>query len=332
VSNINFSIRTDLAIEIPDLKERVIKSEDSIDDDVEVLNKSIKQIKITEVKIKNNASAKRLGKEQGTYITIEYKQLYKDNAYHENIVDVLTNNIKHLMRNNSSNNILIIGLGNWNITPDALGPKVVSKVLVTRHIKNFLPNAIKNSVKTVSAISPGVLGITGLETSEVVKGICEKTKPDLLIIIDSLAARDTSRLNSTIQITNTGITPGMGMGNKRTKLSKEQLNTEIISIGVPTVIDAATLVNDTMDQILYSVMDFFKHNVDQHAFLSTLNELNNQKKYDIIKKTLTPYGQNMFVTPKEVDEVIDRLSNIISDSINIAIHGKKIVKIIGNKI
>ena len=310
----NFSVRTDLALESYQMNQN------STLDGIEIKTQSFNDIQVTNVKITSESAGKKISKPKGNYITIECPKLRKNNVeYREQIIKILSDNINNLLENKKHDNVLIIGLGNWNITPDSLGPKVISKILVTRHIKNFIPNELKNSVCCVSAISPGVLGITGLETFEVVKGICEKINPDLIFIIDSLAARSSSRINSTIQLSNTGITPGAGMGNKRITLDKKNLGCEIISIGVPTVIDAATLVNDTMDKILEAMSQAYKKNFDID-FLDTLNEIDSNEKYDLIKNILEPYEENMFVTPKEVDEVVERLSNIIANAINISLH------------
>lgn len=309
-----FSVRTDLALESYQMNK------DSNLDGIEIKTQSFDDIQVTIVKITNTNGEKKLSKPIGNYITIECPKLVKNNVkYREQIIKILSDNINKLLENKKHDNVLIIGLGNWNITPDALGPKVISKVLVTRHIKNFIPDELKNSVRCVSAISPGVLGITGLETFEVVKGICEKTNPDLIFVIDSLAARSSSRINSTIQLSNTGISPGAGMGNKRVALDKKTLGSEIISIGVPTVIDAATLVNDTMDKILDAMRDLCEKNFERD-FFDTLNNIDSMQKYSMIKNILDPYEENMFVTPKEVDEVIERLSNIIANAINISLH------------
>ena len=309
----NFSIRTDLAIESCQLNNNETDLHG-----IKISTENFDDIKVTCVKITNEIGEKNLCKPKGNYITIECPKLRKnDNNCREEIIKILSDNINKLIKNKKHDNVLIIGLGNWNITPDALGPKVISKILVTRHIKNFVPEQLKKSLCSVSAISPGVLGITGLETFEVVKGICEKTNPDFVFIIDSLAARNSSRINSTIQLSNTGITPGAGIGNKRITLDKKNLGCEIISIGVPTVIDAATLINDTMDKILEQIS--YQQKLQNNFFIA-LNNINSEEKYELIKNILEPYEENMFVTPKEVDQVIDQLSNIIANAINISIH------------
>lgn len=287
---------------------------------IKIFTEDFKNIHVTTVKIINDNGEKKIGKPKGTYITIESPMLNKNSVEcRRQSIKILADSIKKLLADKKFDNILIVGLGNWNITADALGPKVISKVLVTRHMKNFVANELKNTLRTVSAVSPGVLGITGIETFEIVKGICERTKPDLTIIVDSLAARNSSRINSTIQLADTGITPGAGMGNKRVTLDKESLGCEVISIGVPTVIDAATLINDTMDKILNVMVEAYEKNFE-HDFMLNLSNLSSDEKYNLITEILNPYEENMFVTPKEVDEVIERLSNIIANAINISLH------------
>lgn len=319
MSQENKFIRTDLAIESREMyKTNQIGG-------VKIITQDFKNIRVTSVGIINSIGEKNLNKPRGTYVTLECPFLEKNSLdYREQVIKILAHNLKKLVYKKNKTkpeNILIFGLGNKNITADSLGPKTVSKVLVTRHIKNFIPEELKNFIKTVSAISPGVLGVTGLETFEILKGICEKTKPDLAIIIDSLAARNISRINSTIQLADTGITPGAGVNNKRKSLNKYTLGCDVISIGVPTVIDAATLVNDTMDKIIDEMISFSKQNFE-HDFFITFNNLDSDEKYSLIKKILSPYENNMFVTPKEVDNVIERLSNIIANAINICLHEK----------
>ena len=327
-------IRTDLAIESKEIYNT------SQIDGVKIITQDFKNIKVTSVKIINQIGEKNLDKPKGNYITIECPLLNKNSIdYREQVIKILSDNLKKLINNLNNNsstqknkpeNILIIGLGNWNITADSLGPKTISKVLVTRHLKKFIPKEleIKNSIKTISAISPGVLGITGIETYEIIKGLKEKINPDLIIIIDSLAARNISRINSTIQISDTGITPGSGINNNNIKnqkqnlnLNKKSLGCDIISIGVPTVIDAGTLINDTIDKILDIMILYNKKSFEQDFFMA-LDKLDSQKKYNLIKKILAPYENNMLVTPKEVDDIIEHLSNIIANAINITLHEK----------
>jgi len=212
---------------------------------------------------------------------------------------------------------LIVGLGNWNVTPDALGPKVVDRVLVTRQFFVAYKKDRDETVANVSAISPGVMGLTGIETGEIVKGIVEKTNPDLVIAIDSLASRKMNRVSTTIQISDTGINPGSGVGNKRIGLNEEYLGIPVIAIGVPTVVDAATMVNDTIDLIIDSMKEQAQVGTE---FYSMLERVSNEEKYQLIKEVLEPYMPNVLVTPKEIDQLIDDLSIIIANGLNIALH------------
>ena len=314
----NFQVRTDLAIEAREMideRQEQVKTEP---DGVEVETKEGECYTLTRVSIGNDAGSEAMGKPKGEYITIESQEL-KDNAIecHEEIIQLLAEQLREMAQIKEHECILIAGLGNWNITPDALGPKVISRVLVTRHLQGTLPEEIESTVRPVAAISPGVMGITGIETGEIIKGLVEKLNPSLLIAIDALAARRSSRINATIQMSDTGVAPGAGVGNKRMELNQETLGIPVIAIGVPTVVDAATLVNDTMDRILSSMISQTENGSD---FYRMLQDLEQEEKYTMITEILDPYTENMFVTPKEVDAVIDRLSNIIANGINIALH------------
>lgn len=309
--------RTDLAIEADILQHSETK------EDIEgvkiIIENGLKDdINVTWVKILNEKGSKTMGKPIGNYITIE-SQLMKQNSItlHEDIIKIMADKLVKLTQLKDDTSILVVGLGNWNITPDALGPKVVSKILVTRHLLQNIPEEIDNSVRMVSAISTGVMGITGMETGEIVKGIVQNVKPDLVIAIDALAARKTSRINTTIQISDTGISPGSGVGNTRMALNQKTLNVPTIAIGVPTVVDAATMVNDTMDKILDEMSVQAKKGSEFYNMLKIINE---DEKYSLILDILEPYSGNMFVTPKEVDAVIDGLADIIGNALNIALH------------
>ncbi|MEA4972544.1 Germination protease [bioreactor metagenome] len=311
--NKKYSIRTDLAMEACELLNREITE----DDGIKTETKMYEDIEVTYVKITNKKGSKTVGKPIGKYITVASDKMKGNDAdFRKQVIEKTAEALSEIMNNKKHNSILIAGLGNRYITPDALGPKVVSKILVTRHIKNTLPENIDDNVASVAAIAPGVMGITGIETGEILLGIVEKIKPDILIAIDALAARKFSRINSVIQIADSGISPGSGVGNKRMMLDKESLGIPVIAIGVPTVVDAATLVNDTMDRILTEMSKVAK----DKAFYDMLQDIEGEERYSLISELLEPYAENMFVTPKEVDEVIERLAEIISNAINIAVH------------
>lgn len=272
---------------------------------------------LTTVSITTPQGEEALGKPIGKYITLESPSIRENDTHtHKAIISLLSRNIKKLLPSPCPT-VLVIGLGNYQVTPDSLGPKVVDKILVTRHIKDTVPPDINSSVSSVAALAPGVMGVTGIETLEVVKGVTDHVRPDIIIAIDALAARKVSRVNSTIQLSNTGVAPGAGVGNRRRTIDRQSLGVPVIAIGVPTVVDAATLANDTIENFLDSLISSGKPG---SPFYNMLLETSKQDKYDLIKEVLDPYSANMFVTPKEVDAVIDNLVNIISNSINIAVH------------
>jgi len=317
------NIRTDLALENREMLEGEI---DGVEIEVEENN----GITVTWVKITNKQGEESLGKPIGNYITIESEAM-KDNDVetHETIIKIMAEKLGQLHNLNNGDTILAAGLGNWQVTPDALGPKVVEKLLVTRHMSELMPEEIQGQLRSVAAIAPGVMGLTGIETGEIIKGVAEKISPSLILAIDALAARRTSRINATIQMTDTGINPGAGLGNNRMRLNKETLGIPVIAIGIPTVVDAATLVNDTMDRMLMEIAievqagangEMGEEGQKSEIFYEMLRGLENEEKYSLIKDILSPYAGNMFVTPKEVDAVVDRLTNIVANAINIALH------------
>ncbi len=309
------NIRTDLALEArealttdkePDIDGVIYKTEK---DDI---------MEITTVDIENETGSQTMGKPVGTYITIESEYM-RDNDIRaqKKITEALSQKLGELIKPEKNKKALIVGLGNWNVTPDALGPKVVNRILVTRHILESIPEDIRDSVGNVAAVSPGVLGITGIETAEIIKGITQRVKPDVIIAIDALAARSVSRINSTIQLSDTGISPGAGIGNCRTPLNEETMGVPVIAVGVPTVVDAATLVNDTFDGILTSMLE---KNGYESQTAKSIKHICDEDKFDDILSALEPYSGNMFVTPKEVDAVIERLSDIIANAVNMVLH------------
>ncbi|WP_069997933.1 GPR endopeptidase [Cellulosilyticum sp. I15G10I2] len=316
----NWSPRTDLAVEISNTL-KLSKSEDYEIPGVAIDEEYIEahDIRVTRVGIKNALGEKNMGKPRGEYITIECTNMKEnDPETHKEVIDLLSQAITSLLPNKEKKDmdILVIGLGNRFATPDTLGPKVTNKVLVTRHLSMKMPEKIDESVCHLSSFAPGVMGLTGIETTEIISGVAEKTKPDCIIAIDALAARSTSRINSTIQITNTGISPGAGVGNPRKQLNEETVGCPVIAIGVPTVVDTATLVTDAFNQLIDNMLK----QAERSELYDMLKELSEQEKYQLIKETLFPEIADLFVTPKEIDEVIEYLTNIIANGINIAVH------------
>jgi len=316
------NIYTDLALEMAEqLGDEAFGGLDG----VEMESEQIDNIKITTISITNETGAKSLGKPIGNYVTIESPDIKEpDVDAHEQIMGLLTDSLAALRQGLSvpdGGTVLVIGLGNRDVTPDALGPQVVSKILVTRHIMEAVPKSLLGNLRPLAALAPGVMGATGIETAEVVKGLIDNIKPDLVIAIDALAARSLTRINQTIQLADTGISPGAGVGNRRAPLSQATLGVPVIAIGVPTVTDAATFVGDTLDMFLaHMAHDAPGHLKDGAAFLEMLDNLDEIDKRNIIKNTLDPLVGNMFVTPKEIGEVVKWLSNIIANGINMAMH------------
>ncbi len=308
-------IYTDLAIERREIYQEQNKTEmEGISVDVlEETNHSV-----TTVKVLNDKGSSIIGKPIGTYITVEVSNLNKTNEDLKDEVSIeLSKILISLMKDFKRDKVLLIGLGNWNISSDALGPKVIERVLVTRHFFINFNKESDESMANVAAMSPGVLGITGIETYDIVKGVVDKVKPDLVIAIDALSSRKMERVSTTIQMTDVGITPGSGVGNDRVGLNKESLGVPVISIGIPTVVNAATMVNDTMDLIIDSLKEEAEKGKE---FYSLLDELSNQDRYALIEEVLNPFAGDVIVTPKDINVLIDDLSIIIANGLNIALH------------
>ncbi len=312
---------------------------------VELINKKPKEkdgIKITEIKLKEE-EAKKIGKKKGNYITIEFDDI-TDYENKEKIKTIFIEELKKILKKSKIKKddlCLIIGLGNEKSTPDSLGSLTIEKTLVTNHL--YLYGDLQEGFRRVCALSPGVMGETGIETSDLIKQITETVKPNFIIVIDALAASSVERVNKTIQISDSGINPGSGVGNKRKEISKDILNIPVIAIGVPTVVDAASIVNDTINY-MYSHFAYQKENYnkpknkltynvnylkygsktikieDRKKLLGIIGSLNQYETKKLINEILNPIGYNMMVTPKEEDFIIEKLSELISEGLNNALH------------
>ncbi len=293
----------------------------------------------------NNVNIIKTIDKDNVYITLEFDDI-TDYEERENVGSVLENEIKKLLAHENikdTDEVLIVGLGNRMSTPDALGPKTIDDIVITRHLYE-LNLDVKKGMRSVSALSFGVLGSTGIETTDIIKGVIEKIKPKLLITVDSLCARNVERLNKTIQLTNTGIHPGSGIGNYRKELTKKSLSIPVIALGVPTVVTSSTIVSDTIDY-LFMHINYIKNNYETNKLVvkrfnnylnkikenkidqkekeylgGILGSLNDQDKYNLINEVLNSINYNLIVTPKEVDFLIEKLSNVISSSLNNALH------------
>lgn len=303
-----FEVRTDLALEMNEAVEEsdsryhgIIVNE-QVDDET--------QIKVTVLEIVNAQGAKLLGRQAGTYITIEAEKLGDfDDDYNERASQILAERIEELITPyvKEKCSILVVGLGNREVTADSLGPDVVERLLINRHVAGEAGQKI-----TMAALSPGVMAQTGMETAEIIKGIVQETKPDVVIAIDALAARNTNRLNTTIQLSNQGIHPGSGVGNHRVGITRESIGVPVLAIGVPTVIDAPTIVNDTMENFIRALAQ----TPELKNMSEILEEYSPQEKYQLVREIISPAMADMYVTPKDVDANVRVIGQTVAEALN----------------
>ncbi len=324
-----YQIRTDLAID--EIGEKVkLKG-------VKHKTENIDGIIVTNVELEEK---NELGKKKGKYITLEFTDV-TDSKNFDKVNKTLTFVLKKMLKLTKDSFGLIVGLGNDKSTPDSLGPLVVNNIVVTNHL--YILDELSSNYSRISAINPGVMGETGIETSDIIESIVNKIKPTYLIVIDSLASKSIERLNKTIQITNTGIHPGSGIGNKRKEISEETLGIPVIAIGVPTVVDATVIVSDTINfiyknyafnkeylnnpksRLTFNNVNYLNKNITENSrekqeLLGLVGTLNDDELQRLIYEVLNPIGYNLMVTPKEIDFIIERLSNLIANSINNSVH------------
>ena len=315
---INF--KTDMADERVDTYKTVNNLTEI--DGVKVESKNDEIVTTTTVDVLNENGATALSKEIGRYITMEIKDIkYLEEKDKNKIINTLSNEIKNLIGEDKTKSILVVGLGNIYVTPDSLGPKVVQTVDITRHLINFAKDLVEPDTRSVSALSPGVLGTTGIETSEIITSVCNEVKPDIVIAIDSLASSSINRLGTTIQLSNTGITPGAGVRNKREGINQNTLNVPVIAIGVPTVVDMATITSEAIDKMVEVTKQKIENgdnSVNKEQIEKVINIFNDDNKYNMIANVLDT--DNFIVTPKEIDDVIQIVSDLISGGINMSIN------------
>ncbi len=328
-----YLVRTDLAIES--------LSEDSSSNGVKVSEKKLEDICVTTVMVSRKGS-KKIGKKPGKYITIEFQDI-TDEENRKKVSQVFVKELKKLVRLQSKeDHVLVIGLGNENSTPDALGPLTASQVTVTNHLYEL--GLLDPTFQRVSIFNPSVMGKTGIETSDLLGKLIELLNPSLLLVIDSLASTSINRVHKTIQMTDTGIHPGSGVGNKRKEISKELFGIPVIAIGVPMVVDAVTIVSDTINFLTQHYVYMKKHmnnpkyklmtninylrekneisSSDRERLLGLVGTLNEDEMKSLIYDVLTPVGYNFMVTTKEVDFIVEELSSLLSKGINKLLHNR----------
>lgn len=342
-----YAIRTDLALEAHEMAKQK-RGDGSQIPGVHMDEYEENGITVSWITIDDQQGGEELGKQPGKYLTLQIPGLRsKDSELQDRVASKFAAEFARYLDKlgiDKDAKVLIIGLGNRRVTADALGPNVVNNLLVTRHLFELMPDQVEEGYRPVSAIAPGVLGTTGIETSEIVFGIVEHTEPDLIIAIDSLASRALERVNTTIQIADTGISPGSGIGNKRKALTKETLGVPVIAIGIPTVVDAVTIAHDTIDYVLANVNREMTQEVPSNPLdplnrpsvkelqsqqissqtrskmMGMIGTLSDEEKRQLIHEVLNPLGQNLIVTPKEVDTFIEEIGNLLANGLNSCLH------------
>ncbi|MBS4209052.1 GPR endopeptidase [Bacillus sp. FJAT-50079] len=349
-----YGVRTDLATEAFEIaldQTTEKQKETRTIEGVIIKEKMIDDVKILSTEI-TQEGAERLGKKAGHYLTLEVQGIRtQDSVLQQKVQEVFAAEFSaflQMLHINKNASCLVVGLGNWNVTPDSLGPLVCENLIITRHLFELEPDHVDPGYRPVSALSPGVMGLTGIETSDIIFGVAEKSKPDFIIAIDALASRSIERVNATIQISDTGIHPGSGVGNKRKELSKETLGVPVISIGVPTVVDAVSITSDTIDFILKHfgkelaesgrpsrslapagltfgekrklTEEDLPEERERKTFMGMVGTLDEEEKRRLIHEVLAPLGHNLMVTPKEVDVFIEDMANLLAAGLNAALH------------
>lgn len=327
-----YSLRTDLTLEL---------IEDKNIDGIRITKKKINDIEISNILVSRKGS-KIINKKPGKYITIEFNDI-TDEVVRENVSNIFVKELKKILRiKDKREHVLVVGLGNENSTPDSLGPLSINQVIVTNHLYEM--GIVDDTYQRISAFNPSVMGKTGIETSDMLLNLVSLLKPDKILVIDSLASSSIERLNKTIQMTDTGIHPGSGIGNKRKEISKEIFGIPVIAIGIPTVVDAVTIVSDTLNFLTQHYI-YMKKNInnpklklmtsinylneeihinkdDKSKLLGLIGTLNEGEVKNLIYDVLTPVGYNLIVTPKEIDFTIKELSEVISKGLNKVFHNR----------
>ncbi|MEL7622910.1 MAG: GPR endopeptidase [Clostridiales bacterium] len=266
------------------------------------------------IKVLDDQGAQAMGKPIGTYITIEAPTILdSDRSDHEPVVEALVKALKEILPDKEQYTILVAGLGNARSTPDALGPMVTSRLVATRYLFTLNDPAMTEGLRSVSIITPGVTGVTGVETAEILEGLISQMQPDCLICIDALAAGELSRLHNTIQLSDTGIHPGSGIGNMRKRINKETVGIPVLAIGVPTVVQAGIIAN----KALTILTDRLEHTGDKSSMPLLITQ---KQREEVINEILQPFGGSLMVTPKEIDEQVDHTAQIIAKAITLAVH------------
>lgn len=302
-------MRTDLAIETLRARPHPPGS----DSGVQVDEQRRDGVTCTRVRVTSEAGERLIGKPRGEYITLDAPGLrHRNTDVQEAVARQLAGEVRRLLQLGENSSVFVVGLGNWNATPDALGPKVVSQLLVTRHLAQHVPENLAGKMRPMAALAPGVLGLTGIETGEIVRGIVDRISPDVVIAVDALASHSIERILRTVQLADTGIHPGSGVGNHRTGLDRETLGVPVVAVGVPTVVHAATIAGDTLELLA--------RRFAADPTYRGLAELAAEDKRQLISEVLAPAVGDLMVTPKEIDIQVEDMARIIAAALNAAVH------------
>lgn len=303
-------VSTDMAIEARDIVRGDAHEEVP---GVRVNRSQQGDVEITRVEVFTDEGARLMGKPQGHYVTLDVPHFKdRDSSLRQRLTSVLTNQIKDLVPETVEDSVLVVGLGNWNATPDALGPRVVERLLVTRHLSDIVPEDVRMRMRAVAAVAPGVLGTTGIETLDMIKGIVDETHPDLVIAVDALAARSLDRLLGSVQIADTGIHPGSGVGNRRQGLNQDSVGVPVLAIGVCTVVQAMSIAEEAVHFLAKQLADDVK-------FYKILEELGESNQKGLIQEVLGDQLGGLMVTPKEIDLLINDMADVLAESLNRAL-------------
>lgn len=269
---------------------------------------------VTRVDIQTDEAGRLAGKARGHYVTIEAQDLRRrDRQFSKKVSRILTQELENLLNLPRQATVFVVGLGNWHATPDALGPRVISKLLVTRHLREHVPADLKGRLRSVCALAPGVLGLTGIETGEIIKGIVDRISPDVVLAVDALASQSIERILTTIQITNTGIHPGSGIADGRVGITPDTLGIPVVALGVPTVVSAVTIAQDTVDILIQNLRQ-------RESLYQLLGDMGGKDKRLLLQEVLRPSVGDLMVTPKEIDAHIEDMAQVVAAAINQALH------------
>lgn len=304
--------RTDLALEAHEFLQTAGATREI--PGVRYEEEQVGPVRISRVEVQTEEAERIMNKVRGRYVTIEAPDLRRRAREVEaEVSQAIARELGRLADFSPYNTIFVVGLGNWNATPDALGPRVVDHLLVTRHLHHYAPTELRGNLRSVCALAPGVLGTTGIETWEIIRGVAERIRPQLVVAVDALAARSLERIMTTVQIADTGIHPGSGVGSKRMGITQETMGIPVIALGVPSVVHAVVIAQDTINLLLNELRG-------QAQFYGIVGEMDQPEQRRLIEEVLSPYVGDLMVTPKEVDVQIEQMARVVADGLNAAFH------------